>query len=204
MRVYVDMVSSEPPQHRGKDRTAPPWRPHGVRIAAAVERDADNTISDVLLAYIPAGPSWRFDTTWVGKYLGSPNDLDRRTPGSIVDESPWLFGPYSVFIGHVASFHRDVLTGLVEDAGGPPGEREWFDTARGAEPICNIPAKNRGGTKVPSLIEAFQFFNGPMGDEAEILPARAMALRQLNRIRTVYWGIRRWGLPDAIPMPDGP
>ena len=204
MRIYIDMVSSEPPQHRGKDRTAPPWRPHAVRIAAAVEEESGNAIGGVLIATLTPAGSWRCDLEWIGRYMGNSDGLVGTTPASIVAASPWLFDPDAIFVGHNAPFHRMVLDGLIQDAGGPPGERDWFDTMREAEPVCCLPARGRSGTKAPSLAEAYGFFTGSGMAPAASLPAREAALGQLNAVRAVYWGIRRWGMPEPIPMPGAP
>lgn len=204
-RIYLDMVSSEPPQHRGKDKAAPPWRPHGVRIAAAVEHDTGRTIEAVLIGFVTPAASWRMDDHWIARYRGV---LDSSTPGaapaSIIAGAPWLLDTAATFVGHNAPFHRDVLDGLIADAGGPPGQRDWFCTMREATDICRIPPGKSGGSKPPNIREAYRFFTAAELVPAGELPAREAALQQLNAIRTVYWGIRRWGIPDLIPMPDGP
>ena len=173
MRIYLDMVSTEPPQYRGKDKSGAPWRAHAARIAMAVERD-DRTaspfrprvaIETTLLALIQPPPpgqdgSWAVELPWIARYAGRIAADDGTIDAWAVVESlaPWLAAvaqPGGLIIAHNAPFHRSVLNGLIEDGGERPrDDLEWFCTFHGA----NVP-----GMRSPVAADGLQCHDGPAG-----------------------------------------
>jgi len=205
MRIYLDMVSTEPPRYRGKDKSGAPWRAHAARIAMAVERD-DRTIETTLLTLLrplqPTGEGWPIDLPWITRYAGRIDDGDNTIePWAVVDSlRPWLAaaaGPLGQIVAHNAPFHRSVLGGLIKDGGGFPGaddELEWF---------CTMQNASVAGMRQPSLLNAHTYLTGRRVDHvAAELPWDAAALQQINVLRAVYWAIRDWGYPDPIPLED--
>ncbi len=202
MRIYLDMVSTEPPQYRGKDKSGAPWRAHAARIAMAVERD-DRTIETTLLALIQPPPpgqdgSWAVELPWIARYAGRIAADDGTIDAWAVVESlaPWLAAvaqPGGLIIAHNAPFHRSVLNGLIEDGGERPrDDLEWFCTFHGA----NVPYM-----RSPSLLTAYNVMTGQQVDRPTAeLPWREAALQQINMVRAVYWAIREWGLPAPIDL----
>lgn len=200
MICYLDMVSHEAPQH---SKTGPKWKPHAVRIALAIENDADE-ITDKLLALVePQAPC---DDGWITRYgvrraeLGatatSPSELISGMWFQYLKEAPAL-------VAHNYPFHRDVLVGLLDDAGAAlvASTIRGFDgycTMRGATDVCRIPPSKGSAFKPPRLAEAWEFFTGTPMKPIETLTWREVALQQLNAVRTVHWGIQRKGVPPLI------
>lgn len=199
--AYIDTVSTAAPVHsKGPDKK--PWEAHAMRIAIALEKDRE--IVGTLLALVEQPEGVALDRDWCRRY-GIADNLpgDEGEHISVVaNNASVLLGAAKVFVAQSAAFHRDVLSGLLQDAQ-MEGAREWapwYDTMHEANAIVGA-VNALGRRKAPNITESYKFFTGETLPLIATLPWRLGALSQLNAVRTVYWGLQGWGRPEQ-PIGD--
>lgn len=193
MRVcYLDMVSTEAPQHR-----AEPWFPHAARVALTVEEDRQ-PIQTICALVLPE-MVWPTDDVWIIRYGGLPDWEQALAVGAVADMVSAALEGVHMMVAHNWQFHREVMQALMFDAAGAAWMPTPFcDTMREAAAACAIPSKSGRGYKSPSLAEAYLHFAGKPLEPIEGMAWRQAALRQINALRAVYWGMEGWGKPTGI------
>lgn len=191
MRAYIDMVSSAPPARKGEYETAP------MRIALAVE-DGE-TIVRTLARIIALPEHAQIDASWLAKYGVRIEDRVHEVSASVVaaEVSGALEGVSEAY-AHFASFHERHFGKLFAGARADVPKLVWGCTMNGTTNMCQIPSRDPGRFKAPSLREAVEQLMAEPFAVGNAPDWRSAAMMTLTGVRQLQWAMKSRGRAAPI------